>query len=89
MEKERINFYKNNLKIFLIILLIGMATGMTNQIKKINKYTSEIDDLEQNISQIQEEIIEVSNTKNMEDVEYIARSVLYMVKNDEIIYIYE
>lgn len=78
--------------IFLVSIIFSMIGGFIFQIDKYKEYSSQITQLNKDIEEADrkiEQLKEIESSQNEDDIEYIARERLNMVKENEIIYFTE
>ncbi|RDY26640.1 septum formation initiator family protein [Romboutsia weinsteinii] len=75
------------ISMFLMFLILSMASGFIFQYVKLREYKNEISSINNQIKKTEEEIKLLKNTDGNKDLEKIARERLNMVKPNEIVYI--
>lgn len=72
---------------FIFFLVFSIITGFIFQIRKVNDYKSEIAQINNQIEDTKEEISELKKSITENDLEFVARNRLGMIKSNEIIYL--
>ncbi|RDY23588.1 septation ring formation regulator EzrA [Romboutsia maritimum] len=78
------------LRMFLVVLVFSVITGFVFQLVKKKQYNSEMVNLKQQVKDTDVEINKLKKIKaegKNDDLEYIARQRLNMVKSNETIYV--
>lgn len=78
------------LRMFLVVLVFSVITGFVFQLVKNKQYNSEMVNLKQQVKDTDVEINKLKKIKaegKNDDLEYIARQRLNMVKSNETIYV--
>lgn len=75
------------LGLFVFFLVFSIITGFIFQIRKVNEYKSQIVQINNQIEDTKEEISKLEKVCNEDDLEFMAREQLGMVKSNEIIYV--
>ena len=75
------------LGLFVFFLVFSIITGFIFQIRKVNEYESQIAQINNQIEDTKEEISKLEKVCNEDDLEFMAREQLGMVKSNEIIYV--
>ena len=75
------------LGLFVFFLVFSIITGFIFQIRKVNDYKSEIAQINNQIEDTKEEISELKKSIIENDLEFVARNRLGMIKSHEIIYL--
>ena len=75
------------LGLFVFFLVFSIITGFIFQIRKVNEYKSQIVQINNQIEDTKEEMSKLEKVCNEDDLEFMAREQLGMVKSNEIIYV--
>lgn len=75
------------LGLFVFFLVFSIITGFIFQIRKVNEYKSQIVQINNQIEDTKEEISKLEKVCNEDNLEFMAREQLGMVKSNEIIYV--